>query len=410
MECMDSTNQTPKQIIHCPHDELVKINKLKKHPKNRNSHPDAQVERLAKILEYQGFRYPVKVSKRSGFVVSGHGRILAAKKLGWKEVPVSFQDYDSDEQEYSDAVSDNAIASWSELDLSGINNDLQDLGPDYDIDLLGIRGFILEPAEKLEPQCDEDEVPEVKHPISQKGDVWILGNHRLMCGDSTIITDVEKLMDGEKADMVFTDPPYGIKEEGDRSKRGGLAKGNKLKSFVDDSISYAIDAFNLCQGLRIDRQVWFGANYYCHSIPLSNNWLVWDKRVEDQNKDTNSDCELAWVQDGHQSVRIFRHLWKGMIKESEHGSKRVHPTQKPIALAEWCFEKYGDPKSVLDLFGGSGSTLIACEKTNRICFMMELDPHYVDVIVSRWEKFTGKIAVLDLTYQTYEELKAVRNG
>jgi DNA modification methylase len=204
-------------------------------------------------------------------------------------------------------------------------------------------------------------------------------------------------MNGEKADMVFTDPPYGINESASkRSTRetNSIAKSNShLKEFKDDSTSYAVDAFNHCQAMGIPIQIWFGANYYCHSIPETNNWLVWDKRLDDKQSDNNSDAEFAWVQDGRSSIRIFRHLWKGLIKGSEHGSRRVHPTQKPIALSEWCINKY-EPESVLDLFGGSGSTLIACEKTNRKCFMMELDPHYCDVIVARWEKYTGKKAEL----------------
>jgi|LakMenE18May11ns_1017448.scaffolds.fasta_scaffold9955855_11 hypothetical protein len=137
-------------IVHCPHDALVSIKDLKPNPLNRNSHPRDQIERLAKILEYQGWRYPIKVSKRSGFITSGHGRLEAAKHLGWREVPVSFQDYESDEQEYADLQADNAIATWSVLDLSGINADLAHLGPDFDIDFLGIKDFEIEPADKEE--------------------------------------------------------------------------------------------------------------------------------------------------------------------------------------------------------------------------------------------------------------------
>lgn len=135
-------------MVHCAHDEIVSISSLKLNPENRNHHPEEQIDRLAKILEYQGWRYPVKVSNRSGFVVSGHGRILAAKKLGWTEAPVNFQDYDSDEQEYADAIADNSIALWADLDLAGINADIVDLGPDFDLDLLGLEDFVLEPAEK----------------------------------------------------------------------------------------------------------------------------------------------------------------------------------------------------------------------------------------------------------------------
>lgn len=142
--------------VHCPHDKLISISDLKSHPKNRNSHPADQIERLAKILKYQGWRYPVKVSKLSGFVTSGHGRIEAARLNKWKEIPVSFQDYDDEAQEYADVTADNAIASWSELDLSGINSDLGDLGPDFDIEMLGLKQFDVIPP-NFEPGSLEDQ-------------------------------------------------------------------------------------------------------------------------------------------------------------------------------------------------------------------------------------------------------------
>jgi len=214
-----------------------------------------------------------------------------------------------------------------------------------------------------------------------------------MCGDSTNFGAVEHLIDGAKIDMVLTDPPYGISEKGDRSKRGGAAKGTKYVDFSDDSIKPAIDAYNLCAALDIPRQVWWGANYYCHALPQSNNWFIWDKRVEDKQRNSQSDCEMAWVKSKWSSIRIFRHLWKGMCKASEHGQHRVHPTQKPVALAEWAFDYFRDVTSVLDLFLGSGSTLIACEKTGRVCFGMEMSPAYCDVIVKRWQEFTGNMAV-----------------
>jgi len=215
-----------------------------------------------------------------------------------------------------------------------------------------------------------------------------------MCGDSTSVDAVDKLMAGATIDLVHTDPPYGISEKGDRSSRGGITKGNKLADFDDSSTNAARDAFALCEGLGIKRQVWWGANYYAHALPETANWFVWDKRVEEKQKDTQSDCELAWVKSKWASVRIFRHLWKGLIKASEHGQKRVHPTQKPVALVEWVFEYYRDINTVLDLFGGSGSTLIAAERQGKQAFLMELTPHYCDVIVKRWEEFTGKKAEL----------------
>ena len=224
--------------------------------------------------------------------------------------------------------------------------------------------------------------------------------HRLLCGDSTDKADVDRLMDGAKADMVFTDPPYGINEACYRvekvkkfRKQGVAKKGSYKQIEGDDSTDVAHKAIQIARGLGADCNIFWGGNYY--DLEPSSCWIVWDKRVEDNRKDLNSDCELAYVDHKHKaSVRIFRHLWKGMIKGSEHGQARVHPTQKPIALAEWCFEKYGDPKTVLDLFLGSGSTLIACEKTNRQCYGMEIDPHYCSVIIKRYQDYTGKEAIL----------------
>jgi 16S rRNA G966 N2-methylase RsmD len=321
-------------ITHCLYDKLVALGDLKSHPKNRNKHPDDQIDRLAKVIAYQGWRYPVKVSKRSGFVTSGHGRIEAARLNGWTHVPVNFQDYESDEQEYADVQSDNAIASWAELDLSGINADIGDLGPDFDLDLLGIKDFVIEPIDKLDPQCDEDEVPEAVEPKTKPGDIYQLGRHRLMCGDSTSIDAVERLMAGEKADMVFTDPPYGVAYQSNMR-----TKSDKFDVIENDET-------------------------------FLTEWV---------------NC-LPVVSDGWVSV------WSvGKDRAIEY----VHPTQKPVELGQMALEyctRTGN--AVLDLFGGSGSTLIACEKTNRRCFMMELDPHYCDVIVARWEKYTGKKAEL----------------
>jgi DNA modification methylase len=209
-------------------------------------------------------------------------------------------------------------------------------------------------------------------------------------------------MDGKKADMVFTDPPYGmnvVKKDGNNNGLGeslngvvGVAKRGKYKKVIgDDNTNAAKHVYNLCVSLEIPVLIFWGANFYAESLRPSSGWIVWDK---ENGEGFFADGELAWTNSKKQ-LRIFKHQWKGMIRASEMGQKRVHPTQKPIALAEWCFENYGkDCNSVIDLFGGSGSTLIACEKTSRQCYMMELDPHYVDVIVARWENYTGLKAKL----------------
>jgi len=187
----------------------VEIKTLKPHPKNPNKHSKEQIKRLAEIIKYQGFRSPVVVSNRSGYIVAGHGRVEAAIQNGLSKVPVSYQDFTDDEQEYAHMTADNAIADWATLDLSAINKDIIELGPDFNIDMLGIKDFEIEPADKYEDK-DADAVPEKVEPKAKLGQIYKLGEHRLMCGDSTDKDAVARLMNGEKADMVFTDPPYGI--------------------------------------------------------------------------------------------------------------------------------------------------------------------------------------------------------
>jgi DNA modification methylase len=393
----------------------AKVSDLIPYARNSRTHSDEQILQIAASIKEFGFTNPVLIDKDNG-IIAGHGRVMAAKKLKLKEVPCIVADGWTDAQKKAYIIADNKLAlnaGWDNALLALEFAELEELG--FDLSLTGFNPQELAAINPIEVTglTDEDAVPEApEQPVTILGDVWILGNHRLMCGDSTSIDAVEKLVSGETIDLCYTDPPYGINEKGDRSNRGGLGKGGLAKAkkyddFIDDSINYAIDAYNIVEGaLKIPRQVWWGANYYCHALPLSNNWFVWDKRVEDKQKDTQSDCELAWVKSKWSSVRIFRHLWKGMMKDSERGSARVHPTQKPVALAEWSFDYFKEVSSVLDLFGGSGSTLIACEKTGRHCRMMELDPKYCDVIVKRWEDFTGKKATMADT--TYEEVAAVR--
>lgn len=403
-------------IVHCAHDALVSTSELKAHPKNRNKHPKDQIDRLAKILKYQGWRYPIKVSKQSGLITSGHGRLEAAKHLGWDKVPVNYQDYENNEQEYADVQSDNAIASWAELDLSSINSDLEDLGPDFDIDLLGIKDFVIEPVTKYD-EATEDEVPSTpKTPRTVPGDIYELGNHRLMCGDSTSIDAVEKLMDGHKADLVFTDPPYGVSYE---KKTHQIAK--QSKSRVKSTI--ANDDIPLDDLKDVIKQVFHNINlvladksaYYICSPQGGELGLMMMMMHE-----ANIPCRhmIIWVKNApvfsmgrldydyrHEPIlfgwspnRTHHKLMQGDFKNSvweiSREPNKFHPTMKPIKIPENAIKNSCPPKgSVVDFFGGSGSTLIACEKTNRKCFMMELDPHYCDVIVSRFVKFTGQSQV-----------------
>lgn len=394
--------------IHCLYDELKESKDLKPHPKNRNKHPEEQIDRLAKILDYQGWRYAVKVSKRSGFVTSGHGRIEAAKKLNCK-IPVVYQEYDSEDQEYADVQADNAIASWAELDLSGINADIGDLGPDFDIDTLGLKDFEIEPADKLDPQCDEDEVPEHVEPKTKLGDLYVLGDHSLLCGDSTSIDAVERLMNGEKADMVFTDPPYNTGMSA-KKNRGSTWLNHMFDDdmFDDDWKEFLISMASNYWVFSKDTSIHYVCLDWRRSHELVpkfkefgfkfSNLIVWDKMVHGLGSDYKYTHEFIHVfkkgkpeLDTHQGDAEYKDIWHIQRKI---GKDEDHATKKPIELVERALRHSNKSKLIMDLFGGSGSTLIACEKTNRKCFMMELDPRYCDVIVARWEKYTGKKAEL----------------
>jgi DNA modification methylase len=232
-----------------------------------------------------------------------------------------------------------------------------------------------EDSEVVEDDYDEEPPAE---PKAKLGDLYILGNHRLICGDSTDVNVIDRLMNGVKADMVFTDPPYGMNAV---SKSGVLSEHYKTDIMNDDDNTVAIDAFNLAREYFKDaKQIWWGANYYTECLPSSECWIVWDKN---NGASDQTDCELAWAN--------MRSVVRQFTMASEK-TNRVHPTQKPCKLfAEIIhkFDKDNSVKNVVDLFGGSGSTLIACEQLNRKCYMCELDPHYVDVIVQRYINYKG---------------------
>lgn len=367
---------------------MIPLKELKRNPKNRNKHPKDQIDRLIKLIEYQGFRNPIVVSSLSGMIVAGDGRYQAAKKMKLKEVPVIVQDFKDDDQELAYQISDNAVSEWSELDFSGINEDVGTFDPSFDLELLGIHNFTIDVADK-EELTDPDSIPEKVEPKAKLGDIYQLGSHRLMCGDSVSIQNVEILLDGAKPEIAYIDPPYGINL---LSKEAKLGKSSKYRPIIgDENTQIAKDSFGICAALDIPVMIFWGANHYSASLPDSSCWVVWDK--QGGKSVTFADCELAWT-NLKMPVRLFQHIWDGFRRDSEKGNKRVHPTQKPVALAESVFTLCESNGFVLDLFGGSGSTLIACEKTNRKCFMMELDPHYVSIIIARWEKYTGQEARL----------------
>ncbi|NDD53270.1 site-specific DNA-methyltransferase [bacterium] len=316
-------------------------------------------------------------------------------------MPVVYQDFDSEEAEYAFIQADNAIALWAELDLSGINADIADLGPDFDIDLLGIKNFEIDVADK-DFEADEDEIPEARpEPKVVRGEVYILGNHRLMCGDSTSITDVERLINGEKADMVFTDPPYGVDYDGGHAtekRREKLANDDKTLMY-----SGALPMAYIASNDKAPLYLWFADRFaedVLKALEENNyqvrNWIIWNKNLAQfgaigaQYKSKHEPCIYAFK-------KGCSPIWDGPNNEvtvwdvKREAKNEHHPTQKPVELCERAISNH-NPKTVLDLFGGSGSTMISCEKTNKSSFTMELDPIYCGVILDRWQKFTGKKA------------------
>ena len=375
----------------------VKVESLIPYARNSRTHSDAQVAQIAASIKEFGWTNPILIDGTNG-IIAGHGRLLAARKLGYTEVSVIELENMTESQKKAYVIADNQLAMNAGWDTSMLTLELGDLKEaGFSLDILGFDpkelDTLLEP-EQVDGLTDEDAVPDIpEEPVTKLGDIYQLGNHRLMCGDSTSIDAVEKLMDGQKVDMIYTDPPYGISIVNKNGHVGGgkLAKvGTYAAVANDETIDVAVEAIQLIATLQAQVEIIWGGNYYANHLDNSSCWIVWDK----ENTGNFADAELAWTNQ-KTAVRIFKHMWNGMLKDSERGEKRVHPTQKPVALAEWCFNQYGEEcLTVLDLFGGSGSTLIACESKNKKGYIMELSENYCDVIVKRWEDFTGKKAVL----------------
>ena len=377
--------------IHCAYDDLVDVHLLQPNPKNPNKHTKEQIDLLSKIMKKTGIRAPITVSKRTGFITKGHGRLEAAKQALIEKYPVDYQEYENEAQEYADMVADNKIAELAKTDLSMVNAEVMDLGPDFDIELLGIPDFVIEPVEKYDSEKDDD-VPDKVPAKTVLGDLYELGNHRLLCGDSTSVDAVDLLMAGQKADMVFTDPPYGYSYESNRQKvHKELKNDDKILDFMP--MAYSAMAENSTIYI-------FGAHQtidkwkpvFCDAFKYKN-LIVWQKNNWSMGslKDSFAGQHELILFGVKGKVNIIgkrdSDIWK-----FDREPPKDHPTMKPVDLIEFALSKFQSGR-VLDLFGGSGSTLIACEKTNRKCFMMELDPHYCDVIVQRYVNYTGNAMI-----------------
>ena len=390
--------------------ENLNITQIKPYEKNPRKNEKA-IDKVAQSIKEFGFKQPIVIDNNN-IIIAGHTRYQASIKLGLESVPVIKANDLSDEQVKAYRIADNRVAQEAEWDIDLLKMELADL-KQIDYNLLET-GFNQEELDKIlqldvEGLTDEDEVPETpKEPITKLGDIYKLGNHRLMCGDSTSIDSVEKLMDGIKSDLVFTDPPYNA----DYKSRGSnnlLRKGIKNDCMSDEDFDDFIDGFlsMLFAGSKEGASFYICCNwkdsyprFYNHLTKAGMNvssCIVWDKKTGG----------MGWQDYRYQYEFIIygfkkdkAHTWYGGRTETdiwqfsrETRTEYVHPTQKPVILIEKALKnssKSGD--CILDLFGGSGSTLIACHKTNRVAYLMELDPKYCDVIVKRWENFTGEKA------------------
>lgn len=341
---------------------------------------DAAVDGVAASIDEFGWKQPLVIDSE-GIIIAGHTRYKAAKKLGLKTVPCIIADDLTEEQAKAYRLADNKVSEKAEWDFDFLPDELAGI-VEIDMSAFGF-DFDFNSEENSEVFEDDYEIEEQEEARTQAGQIYQLGSHRLMCGSATSLDDVERLLNGASIDFIYTDPPYGMNAV---SKSGVLSEKYKTDILNDGDNSVAMDSFILCQSVFPDvKQVWWGANYYTECLPSSECWIVWDKNNGGSDQ---TDCELAWAN--------FRSVVRQFTMASEK-KNRVHPTQKPCKLFQDVVEKFdksGEFKSVLDLFGGSGSTLIACEQMGKVCYTMELDPRFVDVIIARWEQFTGEKAVL----------------
>jgi DNA modification methylase len=374
--------------------QIVKINEVKPNPKNPRLIKDEKFKKLVKSIQ----EFPDMLNKRplivftdvdnKYVVLGGNMRLKACKEVGIKEIPVIVADEWTEEQKAEFLIKDNV--GFGEWDWDGLANEwdvekLEDWGLDLPVDLSVV--------EELEAEEDNYEIPNEINTDIVLGDLFEIGEHRLLCGDSTCSDTVAKLMNGEKADMVFTDPPYGINVVADNGTIGKekLAKaGIYSKVIGDETTDTARDFYNTCIALGMKDFIIWGGNYFTDFLPFSSSWIIWDKRG-DMNSNNFADGEMAWCS-FHTRVRIYKQVWAGMIREDE-SEKRVHPTQKPVRTLVDIIQDQVKGNIIYDGFLGSGSTMVAAHQLKRKCYGMELDPKYCQVIIDRMKKLDPSLEI-----------------
>lgn len=370
----------------------IALQQLLPDKRNARKRTDRSAKLIAESLQRYGAARSVVIDENN-MLIAGHGTVEGAKAAGIKRVRVIETDGTeliavkrtnwTEEEKVGANIADNRTSDLSEWDNDMLRqlSDEHDLSPWFEDDEL-----LTEVLEPVEGNTDPDDVPEPPpEPITKPGDLWTLGNHRLLCGDSNDTLAVDRLLDGSPPDAIFTDPPYGIGIDGQKESICANSKHNrKAHAFKGwDADRPAAEVFNLILGYQVPTVI-FGGNYFADLLPASRGWIYWSKG---QDGLSMSDGELAWTS----LNKVLRCVT--VNRAALQGS--VHPTQKPTEVVAFSLEYLEAGKVVLDLFGGSGTTLIVCEQTQRHARLMELDPAYCDVIVKRWEDFTGNKAILE---------------
>jgi DNA modification methylase len=389
--------------------EIADINSIQPYINNPRKLKDSAIEKVAMSIKEYGFRQPIVVDTNR-IIVVGHTRYRASKKLGLKEVPITIAENLTQEQINAYRIADNRTNEEAEWDLELLKTEIKELElADFNLDLTGfdedqLNNMLFEEKQGL---TDEDEVPEApEEPITKLGDIWKLGKHKLICGDSTILNNYEKLFNENKADLLMTDPPYNVDYEGKTKDKLTIQNDSKND---DDFLQFLTDAFNNCAiHLKL------GCSFYI----FHSDWYGLEFRQSIKNSDLELKQNLIWAKNsmvmGRQDYqwqhepclygwkRGASHSWYSdrkqttIIKYDRPSKSKLHPTMKPVGLVEYLIKNSSKQEDIiLDPFLGSGTTLMACEKQGRICYGVELDPKYCDVIVKRWEEFTGKKAELE---------------
>jgi DNA modification methylase len=375
------------------------INKIKSNPNNPRVIKDDKFKKLVQSLKDLPEMAQVRpiVVNQDMIVLGGNMRLKAMKEAGWKEAPVAIVDWDEDKQRQFIIKDNVGFGEW----------DWDMLANEWDAESLGEWGLDVPQMNETEIEAEEDDfdVPEggIKTDIVL-GDLFEIGEHRLLCGDSTDSDAVAKLMDGEKTDMVFTDPPYGMFLDtnydqmfaNDKTHRKTNNRFDKVKGDNDDFVPELINTIFACFDYCKEVFIW-GADYFAELIPnrTDGSWVVWDKRCdENMDKVSGNTFELCWSKQKHKRL-VARILWSGHHGMQKDDTKtRVHPTQKPTELAKWFFQQWGKQNDlVADLFLGSGSTMVASHQLNRKCYGMELDPKYCQVIIDRMLKLDSSLTI-----------------